>query len=226
MSYFKKWLFIIVLFIVVLVFISTLNIVFENFSNENEKYNKNIVLIGDSILNNSVYVFENESVPELVQQLIQKDKTNMKFYNFAKDGSLISDCHNQILNLKLNSTSINLGTIFLSAGGNNILHSLIKTESFINNLFAEYLQLIDAIKNICPSANIVALNLYYPLKPSLKLLYPLIKQWNQLLTDNSSKKGYKLIKLDELIISNEDIVYDVEPSLTGGKKIANAIFTF
>ena len=224
MSNFKKWIILILILILILVF--TLKfIVFEPFANknanDNANKNSNIVLIGDSILNNSVYVFEHESVPELVQQQLQK---NMHFYNFAKDGALISDCHKQILNL--NSTSINLDvntTIFVSAGGNNILHSLIKSESFINNLFDEYLLLIDAIKVICPSANIVALNLYYPLKSSLTLLHPLIKQWNQLLTDNISKKGYQIIKLDKIIVSDEDLVYDVEPSLIGGQKIANAI---
>ena len=169
MSYLKKWLFIIVLFIVVLVFVSTLNTVFEHFTNEiknanangNEKSNKNIVLIGDSILNNSVYVFENQSVPELIQQHIQKDKTNMKCYNFAKDGSIISDCYNQLLHLDSGSgLNTKETTIFVSAGGNNILNSFIKTESFINNLFAEYLQLIDEIMNIYPSVTIVALNLF------------------------------------------------------------------
>lgn len=242
MSYFKKWFVLFLIFILILILIFTFLtsnfIVFEPFLNgikndtinKNKNKNKNIVLIGDSILNNSVYVFEDESVPELIQIQIKKnkDKDNIKFYNFAKDGALISNCHDQILNLKLNYNSMNLdlnldSTIFVSAGGNNILHSLINSELFINNLFSEYLQLIDAIKIKCPTAKIVALNLYYPLKSSLKSLYPLIKQWNQLLTDNSSKKGYQIIKLDEIIVSDEDIVYDVEPSFTGGQKIANAI---
>jgi hypothetical protein len=61
------------------------------------------------------------------------------------------------------------------------------------------------------------------LKSSFNSIHPLIKQWNQYLTDNSDKKGYKIIKLDEIIVSHEDIIYDVEPSFIGGQKIANAI---
>ena len=56
--------------------------------------------------------------------------------------------------------------------------------------------------------------------------FPLIKQWNQLISDNSIKYGFKIIKLDELIVAEEDIVYDVEPSFIGGKKIADAICSY
>jgi len=196
--------------------------VFESFSNNT----KNIVLIGDSILNNSVYVFEKQSVPELITIGLIKDKPNKTLYNFAKDGSIISDCHNQLIKMNkgLNTKET---TIFVSVGGNNILNSILTVNSnvvaFINNLFAEYLQLISAIKTECPSATIVALNLYYP---SNKSFHTLIKQWNQLMSDNSSKSGYKLIKLDEIIVSDEDIVYDVEPSFIGGQKIADAILRY
>ena len=51
---------------------------FEAF-NSNSK-NNNIVLIGDSILNNSVYVFENESVPDLIQNKMHSEHL---FYNFS-----------------------------------------------------------------------------------------------------------------------------------------------
>jgi len=225
MSYFKKWLILFIVLFIVFLLLQYLNFdlkVFESFSNDK----KNIVLIGDSILNNSVYVFEKQSVPELITIGLIKDKTNKTLYNFAKDGSIISDCHNQliIMNKGLNT---NETTIFVSAGGNNILNSILTVNSnvvaFINNLFAEYLQLISAIKTECPSATIVALNLYYPSNNSF---HPLIKQWNQLMSDNSSKSGYKLIKLDEIIVSDEDIVYDVEPSFIGGQKIADAILKY
>lgn len=239
MSYLKKWLFIIIFIIIIgliLVFSSfplafpiKFFKTFESFAN-NVKDNKNIVLIGDSILNNSVYVFEKQSVPELIAVGLNKD--NRKCYNFAKDGSIISDCYNQLSKLNAESTSgtnskINIKTIFVSAGGNNILNSFLSINSdsnaFINNLFAEYLKLIAEIKVKNPSATIVVLNLYYPLKSSYKSFHPLIKQWNQLISDNSIKNGFKIIKLDEIIVSEEDIVYDVEPSFIGGQKIADAI---
>lgn len=234
MSYFKKWL--IIISFIIFIFILGFNFLktFESFTNTNANDNadnqsKNIVLIGDSILNNSVYVFEKQSVPELIAFGLIKDNSNRKCYNFAKDGSIISDCYNQLSKLNTGTTSeLNIKTIFVSAGGNNILNSFQNSDStiFITNLFAEYLKLIDAIKTKNPSAAIVALNLYYPLKSSFKSFYPLIKQWNQLLTDNSIKHGFKIIKIDEIIVSDEDIVYDVEPSFIGGQKIADAICSY
>jgi hypothetical protein len=230
MSYFKKWMFIIIIGLIIGLILVLQIKVFESFTNTNVKDNQSnniIALIGDSILNNSVYVFEKQSVPELITIGLIKDNSNRKCFNFAKDGSIISDCYKQLFKL---NTGTNIKTIFVSVGGNNILNSFQSIHSdstvFINNLFAEYLKLIDAIKAACPSATIVALNLYYPLKTSFKVSHPLIKQWNQLLTDNSIKYNFKIIKLDEIIVSDEDVVYDVEPSFIGGQKIADAICSY
>ena len=52
---------------------------------------KNIVLIGDSMLNNSAYVEINQSIPELISK-----ETNKTVYNFAKDGATINDSYAQI----------------------------------------------------------------------------------------------------------------------------------
>ena len=172
MSYFKKWLIIIIIIIIIILGFKSFPILFESFTNtnvsDNKNQSKNIVLIGDSILNNSVYVFEKQSVPELITIGLIKDNSNRKCFNFAKDGSIISDCYNQLFKLNTGTNSeTNIKTIFVSVGGNNILNSFQSIHSdstiFINNLFAEYLKLIDAIKTACPSVDIVALNLYLSL---------------------------------------------------------------
>jgi len=38
--------------------------------------------------------------------------------------------------------------------------------------------------------------------------------------------GYQLLETDKLIVSEDDIVYDVEPSAKGGLKIASAIVDY
>ena len=195
---------------------------FEAF-NSNSK-NNNIILIGDSILNNSVYVFENESVPDLIKNKMQPEQL---FYNFAKDGATIQNCITNLANIPEDKiAAINAlktdTSIFVSAGGNDILNSR-NSESTINALFEKYIKLITAIKQTFPLKNIVALNLYYPLKPSFKMFYPFIKQWNELLEANEEKNGYKLLKIDSIIVESDDIIYDVEPSFKGGKKIAASI---
>ena len=85
---------------------------------------------------------------------------------------------------------------------------------------------IKSVKKRLNKTNIVLLKLYYPVKPSYKIYYPAVKQWNQLLVNNSSTVGYRLLETDTLVVLKEDIVYDIEPSAKGGKKIADAIVSF
>ena len=213
------------LFTVLVIYLFNINNVslFEAFNSKNNK-NNNIILIGDSILNNEVYVFENESVPDLIKNKMQPEQL---FYNFAKDGATIQDCITHLTNIPEDKmAAINAlktdTSIFVSAGGNDILNSR-NSESTINALFEKYIKLITAIKKTFPLKNIVVLNLYYPLKPSFKMFYPFIKQWNELLEANQDKNNYKVLKIDKIIIDADDIVYDIEPSFKGGKKIAASI---
>jgi hypothetical protein len=209
---------------------------FEAFNSKNK--NKNIVLIGDSILNNSVYVFENESVADLIKNKMQSVSVSVSlsesdskqlFYNFAKDGATIQDCILQVENITdqqiatINSSD-NSTSIVVSAGGNDILNSR-NSESMINTLFEKYTKLISLIKKTFPLKNIVALNLYYPFNSSYKNFHPFIKQWNELLEANQEQNGYKLLKIDSIIVDHDDIVYDIEPSFKGGKKIADAVIS-
>jgi len=52
--------------------------------------NNTIILLGDSILNNSNYVSEGKSVYDIL-----KTKTN-NVYNFSKDGATINDLYSQL----------------------------------------------------------------------------------------------------------------------------------
>lgn len=230
---FKKtyWLFILVFSILtvfgVYLFNKNMFSLFEafNIKPNNTNKNKNIVLIGDSILNNSAYVFENESVPALIKNKMQ---SNLLFYNFAKDGATIQDCVNYLNNIPEDTiNSINEldseTSIFVSAGGNDILNSRDTTNINVKALFEKYTQLISAIKKIFGFKNIVVLNLYYPFTTSYKTYYPFIKQWNEILEDNQETNGYQVLKIDTILVDSNDLVYNVEPSFKGGKKLANAI---
>jgi len=44
---------------------------------------------------------------------------------------------------------------------------------------------------------------------ALNRRFSISKLLNQYLTNNSDKKSYKIIKLDEIIISHEVIIYDM-----------------
>ena len=210
--------------------ISTVSI-FESFvtsqiQNENQHENnpkKNIVLLGDSILNNSDYTFPKDSVPSLISKQLEKSPEKT-LYNLAKDGATINDCVNQLKSFpfELNNSET---SVFISAGGNDILNRRRTENAEITKLFTKYMDFIKSVKTKLNNTHIILLKLYYPVKPSYKIYYPAITQWNQLLVKNSSTVGYSLLETDKLIILEEDIVYDIEPSAKGGKKIADAVIT-
>ena len=186
----------------------------------NNENNHNIVLIGDSVLNNSNYVPSGKSVVDNL-----KTQTT-KVFNFAKDGATINDSYSQLdkIPLELNKTET---YIFISAGGNDILNKRGQlTTPEIRRLFDTYMEFIKSVRTKFGSAKINLLNLYLPSNPRYQAYKSSIDQWNQLIKEYSSKIGemYIVINLDTLLTTPEDFVYDIEPSETGSRKIANAIY--
>jgi hypothetical protein len=178
-----------------------------------------IVLIGDSILNNSNYILtEGKAVPDLIKT------GHPNTYNFAKDGAVVTDCVTQIEQIPAeNNTSQTY--IFVSAGGNNILNSHFTiSKEMIDTFFQQYSTLLHSLKNKYSKAQIYLLTLYYPLESRFKSLYPFIEQWNSLLNEFVEKNtDFKLIRTNKLMNSKVDFTNAVEPSEIGGAKIANAI---
>ena len=182
--------------------------------------NDNIVLIGDSVLNNSNYVPSGKSVVEIL-----KTKTQNVF-NFAKDGATISDCYGQLdkISTDLNTTDT---YVFISAGGNDILNKRGQLDSSeIEKLFNDYMDFIKALRVKLVSAKINIFNLYLPANPRYNTYKPSIDQWNQLIKENSSKIGemYNIINVDTLLTTPDDFVYDIEPSEIASQKLANVIY--
>ena len=205
-----------ILFAIVLLFKRNTDLnSYDFFTNKNNS--KSVVLIGDSMLNNSAYVSHGESVPDL---LSKKLVGNATVYNFAKDGATIADCYSQLNKLSFDSNT----TIFVSCGGNNILNS--RNQSLdITNLFAEYSQLLKSIKTCLPNADLYVLNLYMPANGHYTSYKQMIDQWNKLIDDNASSFGYKVLKTTDLLVAEEDFVYGVEPSFKGGKKLVSELYS-
>lgn len=212
----KKYTFIIIV-ISILIIVSC---AYFNSRKEGLTNNDNIVLIGDSILDNSNYVPSGKSVVDLL-----KTKSSNVF-NFAKDGATISDCYNQLdkIPYKLNKTET---YIFISAGGNDILNNKQQlNSSAIRKLFNEYMDFVKAVRAKFGSAKINILNLYLPANPRYKTYKESIDQWNQLIKEYSSKIGemYNVVYLDTVLTAPEDFIYDIEPSVPASEKIANLIY--
>lgn len=182
--------------------------------------NNTIILLGDSILNNSNYVSEGKSVFDVL-----KTKTN-NVYNFSKDGATINDLYRQLDKIPLDFNKSET-YVFISAGGNDILNKKGQLNAIeIKTLFDSYMNFIKSLRAKLGSVNINILNLYLPSNPRYQSYESSIKTWNQFIQDYSNKIGemYNVIDLHSLLTSTQDFVYDIEPSESASVKIANAIY--
>ena len=203
-----------VIFIIFIIF-TNLKDIKEGLSSINKK---NIILLGDSILNNSNYVNPGESLSDII-----KNK-GRKVINVAVDNSKIKDINKQLNRIPSSYNKSNT-YIFLSVGGNDILNLPSQNDEQINELFKEYLKNIKAIKNKFPKSKIIAVNIYHPPSSYYKMYYNSIDLWNELLDQNTFEK-YKVLNIDNIIKTKNDLVHDIEPSKQGSIKIANAIVKF
>lgn len=180
--------------------------VFESFENSST-----YILLGDSILNNSNYVKENENIESIfINQ-------NENVINLAKDNANLYTMEfqlNELNDLSINPTDI----IVLSVGGNDLL-----ANRNINDLKIQYTSLLDQIKNTYPYNEIILLDIYYPDEKNYKNYYGKITEWNNFLLSLKDKK-VKVALISE-IVSKEDLVYNIEPSSNGGKKIVSLIIS-
>jgi len=184
----------------------------------NKKDDNTIILIGDSILNNTNYILnQGKSVPDLIKT------EHPNTYLFAKDEAVISDCNSQIEQIS-NENNTEKTYIFVSAGGNNILNNRNNmSKPIIDSLFQQYSTLIYSLKNKLPKAKIVLLSLYHPFDSRFKTMYPFIDQWNSLLFKFAETNNLKVIHTNKLLSVDSDFTNAVEPSEIGSKKIADAI---
>jgi hypothetical protein len=213
-----KTLFIILVSIIIIFSCAFFKSFKEGLTNNDNNYN--IVLIGDSVLNNSNYVPSGKSVFDNL-----KTKTT-KVFDFAKDGATINDSYSQLdkIPLDLNKTET---YFFISAGGNDILNNRGQlTSPEIRRLFDNYMEFLKAVRTKFGSAKINVLNLYLPANPRYQTYKTSIDQWNQLIKEYSSKIGemYNVIDLASILTTPQDFVYDIEPSESASKKIANVIY--
>ena len=188
--------------------------------------NKTIVLLGDSMLKNNLYVSRDKSIEEIL-----KEKFSGQVINYATDRSKIIDVHSQsyklLANLNMDTTSI-----ILSAGGNDILfyymdqHGDTKDTSILKSTLADYKLLIESIQKMLPKAKLYLLDIYYPISDKYQKYKPIIKEWNEMIYAYAKDQANNIkgvIKVSDVLKEKEDFASDIEPSSVGGQKIAASI---
>jgi hypothetical protein len=199
----------------------------EGFDNTNKIDNRNIILIGDSILKNNAYVRDGNSIESLLNE------KNNKTLCLAQDHSTINDIFFQINKLPI-ELNVKNTYVFVSAGGNNILSHYvdqnqdITNTSILNPMFSAYKNLIKSIQTRLPEAKIILLDIYYPDNFTYKQFHSIIKEWNDMIYDfaeNPKNNIYGVIRISDHLTKNNDFSFGIEPSSSGGKKIADLIFS-
>ena len=187
----------------------------EGLTNNNDK--NNIILMGDSVLNNSNYVPKGKSVYDNLKTKLDN------VLNVSEDGATINDLYLQLdkIPIELNSSET---FIFISAGGNNILNKQTNTD--ITQLFDSFMDFLNELRAKLSNVKINIMNLYLPANPRFQSYQKSIDKWNHLINQNSSKVGemYNVVDLNTLLTTYSDFVYDIEPSESGSEKIATIIY--
>lgn len=222
MKYFYLYIFSLVCFIIGMSYWNS-HIFVEGFNSKSQYF----LLLGDSILNNTLYVSNGKSVNQLLT-----DHTNGRTTCLAKNDATIVDVYNQIGKIpdNLKSASDNT-TIFLSIGGNDILNQSTDEggepvdSSVINTIFSTYKPLIKSIKTIMPNSQLVLLDIYYPDNIKYKQFHNVIREWNDKLYNYAKENNVSVLRISDILVKPEDFTLGIEPSTIGGKKLVDSILS-
>jgi len=220
MKYFYLYIFFLFCFIVLMSYYNTYNNV-EGFTNTAKTY----ILLGDSILRNDAYVSDGKSVENLI---IERNKNT---HCFAEDHSKIVDIYSQIDKIPIELDSPNT-LIFLSAGGNDILSHYVDQNqditdtSVLKPMFSSYKNIVKTIQTRLPNSKLFLLDIYYPDNLQYKRFHSIIKEWNSMIYDfaqDPKNNIYGVIRISSSLTQNKDFSFGIEPSSSGGNKIADLI---
>jgi hypothetical protein len=225
MEYFYLYIFILLCFIVVVSYYTTYMSSKHTWSEPFNSDKQTFVLLGDSILKNDAYVSDGKSVDNILLE-----RTNNKTICLAVDHSKIVDIYSQVDKIP-EILDANYTTIFLSAGGNDILTHYVDQEndsndvSILKTMFGEYKNLIKGIQNKFPKAKLVLLDIYYPNNVTYKKYHSVIDSWNKMVYEYAGKNDLSVLKISSILTQPDDFSFGMEPSAIGSRKLVDSILS-
>lgn len=189
-----------------------------------------LVLLGDSIFDNALYVGDR---PNVIQQLKAKLPDTWKATLKAVDGHKIDDVYAQLENLPEDATHL-----ILSVGGNNALSHLrilnqnvtSSTQVFseLANISHEFEQQYQRLLRKILSFNLptAVCTIYYPNHSQYferQIAIAALATFNDVIIKQAFLTGIPLIDLRLTCSQTQDYANAIEPSAIGGAKIVNAI---
>ena len=191
---------------------------------------EHLVLLGDSIFDNKSYVGSDLSVIEHLRTMIPSNWTATLC---AVDGDTTLGIPNQLLGIPANATYL-----FVSVGGNDALMNMnLLTEmttpgplllARLSALADDFCENYDAsISEICKLKKPTYICTIYNgnLEASIaRAAKAAVSVFNDIIYSIANEKHLQVIDLRRICVDPTDYANPIEPSATGGKKIAKAIF--
>jgi hypothetical protein len=191
-----------------------------------------IVLLGDSIFDNGVYV---PGEPDVVRQLQARLPFQGKARLLAVDGAVTRGVLSQLARLPKDATHI-----AVSAGGNDalgasyLLHQSVATvgeavallEVAQSRFARDYAEMADAVlARGLPTAFCTVYDTP-PSAPDQRIIRTALAVFNDIITRTAFSRGATLIDLRLICSEDTDYANPIEPSAAGGEKISAALAHF
>ncbi|HEX8415004.1 MAG TPA: SGNH/GDSL hydrolase family protein [Sphingomicrobium sp.] len=189
-----------------------------------------VVLLGDSIFDNRVYV---SPEPDVRHQLQAHVGAGWKVTLLAVDGHVTADVRRRQLQQVPKSAT----HLVISVGGNDALgHASLLGErantvaeavgrlaQAQSSFAAAYSEMIDAVQQLgLPTSVCTIYDANYP-EPQRRLVVTALALFNDVITRAAFSRGLPLVDLRLICIAPSDYANPIEPSSQGGDKIAAAI---
>ena len=172
---------------------------------------KKIILLGDSIIENSNYIDENKTLASIL-----KHKYNV--LNLAEDGAKINSINKQVNTTATCDTDC---TIIISVGGNDILETVMEFNTIdLNKLFNRYITMLNHVMKVFNSKNLLLFNIYEPPSFIIRKVIPFVKEWNKQLKSFCNDQNIKMLNIAKFMNKDNDFTDIIEPSEQGTEKIA------
>jgi|ERR1035437_3745278 lysophospholipase L1-like esterase len=191
---------------------------------------KHVILLGDSIFDNGVYVNGGKDTIANLREQMPNDWTATLL---AIDGSVVDSVARQLPNVPSDATHL-----FVSVGGNDALNEMgilqmgvssaaevFDKLSDVSSAFEQrYRAMLESVLQLTKPTTICTI--YYPRFEQAfmqKLAVAALASFNDVIVRHAFLRGLPLIDLRYVCDENADYANHIEPSESGGAKIARTI---
>lgn len=192
---------------------------------------RELFLLGDSIIDNSAYIGEDE--PDVPEQVRQELGSTWTVTSFAVDGDVSADVIAYVARVPAGAP------VFLSSGGNDALGHKHRLASLIPRLFpsllselwdireafrADYAALLGALEG----RPVMVATIYNPNYTGVERMIQKpaeggLSAFNDVIQQEAIARGFAVLDLRRLFCEVDDYANPIEPSRKGGAKIASAV---